>query len=62
MQRNKNVYFVGRILNKREDESDNAQSFRFSKVERASLKRQLKGIPVQMEHEEKLKVGEILKG
>ena len=62
MQRNQNVYFVGRILNKREDENDNAQSFRFSKVERASLKKQLKGIPVQMEHEDNLKVGEILKG
>ena len=59
MQRNRTVYFVGKILNKNEDPDDNAKTFAFSKVERASLAKQLKGVPVQMEHEDTLKVGEI---
>ena len=59
MQRNRTVYFVGKILNKKEDPDDNAKTFAFSKVERASLAKQLKGVPVQMEHEDTLKVGEI---
>ena len=58
-QRNKTVYFVGKILNQKEDPDDNAKSFAFSKTERASLAKQLRGIPVQMEHEDALKVGEI---
>ena len=59
-QRNKNVYFVGKILNDKEDPDDNAKSFAFTKTERASLQKQLKGIPVQLEHEDSLKVGEIM--
>lgn len=59
MQRNQTVYFVGKILNTDEDPSDNAKTFAFSKRERASLAKQLRGIPVQMEHEDSLKVGEI---
>ena len=58
MQRNKTVYFVGKILNQKEDPDDNAKAA-FSKTERASLAKQLRGIPVQMEHEDALKVGEI---
>ena len=58
-QRNRTVYFVGKILNQKEDPDDNAKTFAFSKTERASLAKQLRGIPVQMEHEDSLKVGEI---
>lgn len=58
-QRHKTVYFVGKILNQKEDPDDNAKTFAFSKTERASLAKQLRGIPVQMEHEDALKVGEI---
>lgn len=58
-QRNKTVYFVGKVLNQKEDPDDNAKTFAFSKRERASLAKQLRGIPVQMEHEDSLKVGEI---
>ena len=58
-QRNRTVYFVGKILNQKEDPDDNAKTFAFSKTERASLAKQLRGIPVQMEHEDALKVGEI---
>ena len=59
MQRKQTVYFVGKILNRKEDPDDNARTFAFSKTERASLAKQLRGIPVQMEHEDSLKVGEI---
>lgn len=59
MQRKHTVYFVGKILNRKEDPDDNAKTFAFSKTERASLTKQLRGIPVQMEHEDSLKVGEI---
>lgn len=59
-QRKKNVYFVGKILNDKEAPDDNAKTFAFSKTERASLQKQLKGIPVQLEHEDSLKVGEIM--
>lgn len=59
MQRKQTVYFVGKILNRKEDPDDNAKTFAFSKTERASLAKQLRGIPVQMEHEDSLKVGEI---
>ena len=59
MQRKQTVYFVGKILNQKEDPDDNAKTFAFSKRERASLANQLRGIPVQMEHEDSLKVGEI---
>ena len=59
MQREHNVYFVGKVLNNKEDPDDNAKTFAFSKLERASLAKQLRGIPVQMEHEDSLKVGEI---
>ena len=58
-QKNKNVYFTGKVLNIKEDANDNAKSFRFSKEERASLN--LSGIPIQLEHNEKLKVGTIEK-
>lgn len=59
MQRKQTVYFVGKILNRKEEPDDNARTFAFSKTERASLAKQLRGIPVQMEHEDSLKVGEI---
>lgn len=59
MQRNQNVYFVGKVLNQKEAPDDSAKSFVFTKTERASLAKQLRGIPVQMEHEDGLKVGEI---
>ena len=59
-QRDQNVYFVGRILNDKEDADDNAKTFAFSRTERASLQKQLKGIPVQLEHTDSLKVGEIM--
>ena len=59
MQRNNNVYFVGKVLNQKEAPDDSAKSFAFTKTERASLAKQLRGIPVQMEHEDGLKVGEI---
>jgi hypothetical protein len=59
MQRNNNVYFVGKVLNRTEAPDDRAKSFVFTKTERASLAKQLRGIPVQMEHEDGLKVGEI---
>ena len=59
MQRTNTVYFVGKVLNQTEDPDDNAKTFAFSKIERASLANQLRGIPVQMEHEDSLKVGEI---
>lgn len=60
MQRNHNVYFVGKVLNQKEAPDDSAKSFVFTKTERASLAKQLRGIPVQMEHEDGLKVGEIM--
>ena len=59
MLRDTTVYFVGKILNEKEDDDDNAETFRFSKTERASLAKQLRNIPVQLEHEDTLKVGQI---
>jgi hypothetical protein len=58
-QKNKNVYFTGKVLNIKEDANDNAKSFRFSKEERETLN--LSGIPIQLEHNDKLKVGTIEK-
>ena len=58
-QKNKNVYFTGKVVNIKEDANDNAKSFRFSKEERAKLN--LAGIPIQLEHNDKLKVGTIEK-
>ena len=58
-QKNKNVYFTGKVLNIKEDANDNAKSFRFSKEERAKLN--LSGIPIQLEHNDDLKVGTIEK-
>ena len=58
-QKNKNVYFTGKVLNIKEEANDNAKSFRFSKEERATLN--LSGIPIQLEHNDKLKVGKIEK-
>lgn len=58
-QKNRNVYFTGKVLNIKEDANDNAKSFRFSKEERAKLN--LAGIPIQLEHNDKLKVGKIEK-
>lgn len=57
MLRNKNIYFTGKVLNVRELASDNAKSFRFSKEERDQLN--LKGLPIRLEHEDKLEVGTI---
>ena len=56
-QKHKNVYFTGKVLNIKEDANDNAKSFRFSKAEREKL--DLAGIPIQLEHNDKLKVGTI---
>lgn len=56
-QKNKNVYFTGKVLNIKEDANDNAKSFRFSAEERDKL--DLKGVPIQLEHNDRLKVGEI---
>lgn len=58
-QKNKNVYFTGKVLNIKEEANDNAKSFRFSKEERATLN--LAGIPIQLEHNDDLKVGVIEK-
>jgi len=58
MQKNKNVYFCGKVLNSKEEKDDNAKTFAFSATERASLN--MKGIPVHLEHEDNMKVGEIL--
>ena len=58
-QKNKNVYFTGKVLNIKEDANDNAKSFRFSEEERDKLN--LAGIPIQLEHNDKLKVGKIEK-
>lgn len=58
-QKNKNVYFTGKVLNIKEDANDNAKSFRFSKEERSDLN--LAGIPIQLEHNDSLKVGKIEK-
>ncbi|MAU14051.1 MAG: hypothetical protein CMH46_00740 [Muricauda sp.] len=56
-QKHKNVYFTGKVLNIKEDANDNAKSFRFSEAERNEL--DLAGIPIQLEHNDKLKVGTI---
>ena len=56
-QKNKNVYFTGKVLNIKEEANDNAKSFRFSEEERNAL--DLAGIPIQLEHNDKLKVGTI---
>lgn len=58
-QKNKNVYFTGKVLNIKEDANDNAKSFRFSEKERDNLN--LAGIPIQLEHNDNLKVGKIEK-
>ena len=56
-QKDQDVYFVGKVLNEKELPDDNAKTFAFSKEERASLN--LKNVPIQLEHEESLKVGKI---
>ena len=55
--KNTTIYFTGKVLNVKELASDNAKSFRFSKKERAKL--DLRGIPIKLEHEDSLEVGEI---
>lgn len=57
MLKHKNIYFTGKVLNVKELASDNAKSFRFSKQEREQLN--LKGLPIRLEHEDKLEVGNI---
>ena len=56
-QKDQDVYFVGKVLNEKELPDDNAKTFAFTKEERASLN--LKDVPIQLEHEESLKVGKI---
>ena len=56
-QKDQDVYFVGKVLNASEMPDDNAKTFAFTKEERASLN--LKDIPIQLEHEESMKVGKI---
>ena len=56
-QKDQDVYFVGKVLNASEMPDDNAKTFAFTKKERASLN--LKDIPIQLEHEESMKVGKI---
>lgn len=55
--KNTTIYFTGKVLNVKELASDNAKSFRFSKEERAKL--DLRGIPIKLEHEDSLEVGQI---
>ncbi len=57
MLKHKNIYFTGKVLNVKELASDNAKSFRFSKQEREQLN--LKGLPIRLEHEDNLEVGNI---
>ena len=57
MLRDKTIYFTGKILNRKELPDDNAKTFAFTTEERASLK--LKGLPIRLEHEDKLEVGTI---
>ena len=56
-QKDQDVYFVGKVLNASEMPDDNAKTFAFTKEERASLN--LKDVPIQLEHEESMKVGKI---
>jgi len=57
MLKHKNIYFTGKVLNVKELASDNAKSFRFSKEERQQL--DLEGLPIRLEHEDNLEVGNI---
>ena len=57
MLKHQNIYFTGKVLNVKELASDNAKSFRFSKQEREQLN--LKGLPIRLEHEDNLEVGNI---